>query len=213
MDIDLSRREKRLLVIIGAFFFLTVVAPGFGLQYADGYAREQENLKGSLEQEIVDIRERLAGIEDEREQVRANRANYIRWVESGVVGEQDPVRWVRAAQKVQDDRGLFPLAYDFESEALQPPSLSPFTAESSVQMRLWELNVQMPMLHDLDFLMFIQSMGEEWDGFMFPVDCSFNLVQSEFALEKRPNMDSQCKFVWVSAHDPETRIAGPESEQ
>ncbi|MCH9758822.1 MAG: hypothetical protein K0U19_06930 [Proteobacteria bacterium] len=205
MDILLTQKEKTLIAIMTVFFVLTVLAPGAGLQYLTSYSAEQSRLKNQLEKEIVEFKNKLSGIEGERETVRANREDYLNWVEKGVVGEQDPVVWVKEMKNVQVERNLFPLSYNFASEALQSPDVSPFTLGSTAQIRLWDMTMQMGMLHDMDTLMFLNELDKRVDSFFFPVECNFNLLQETFSLVSRQNMDSSCKLTWISVEDPERK--------
>lgn len=211
MNIVLTQKEKRLTIIVVVVFAVTVLGTGFARTQAIDYVQKQTSLKQSLESEVVDIRTRLAGIEDEREAVRANRENYLRWVNSGVVGEQkeDRVNWIKAMKQVTLEKNLFPSAYSFPGDAvLLSPDASPFTQGSNVQIRLWSMNLNMPMLHDLDALLFLETLESRVSSLFFPIECSFALNQPEFSLEKRENMSSSCRLVWVSANDPESKIVG-----
>ena len=205
MNIVLTQREKKLIILMGVFLAVVIFAPAFGLQYAQDYLRQQQSEKRELENEIVELRNRLDGIEEEREAVRANRENYLRWVKLGVVGEQNPVDWVKVMQRVQNQRYLFPMSYSFNPAQLLSPAASPFTNGSTVQLRLWEMDVEMSMLHDLDMLMFLDAMGKETNSLFFPVECDFRLLQTEFSLVDRENMKSNCRLVWLSAEDPEIK--------
>ena len=208
--INLTPKERNLAIAVAVIFALTVVAPNFALQYTNQYIGEQRSLKRTLEGEIAQLQDRLAGIEDERQAVRANRADYLRWVEAGAVGDQKlrAVSWVKSMKRIVTNRKLFPLSVDFDDEpTLLAAADSPFTTGSSVQVRFWNMSMSMPMLHDLDVLMFFEAMDQRVDSMFFPVECSFNLLHQEFLLERRENMSSDCRLVWVSAHDPETKVA------
>ncbi len=205
MNTLLTQKEKTLVIIMAVFFVLTVLAPGAGLQYLTSYSAEQSRLKNSLEKEIVEFKNKLSGIEGERESVRANREDYLNWVAKGVVGEQDPVVWVKTMKNVQVERNLFPLSYNFASEVLQSPEVSPFTLGSTAQIRLWDMTMEMGMLHDMDTLMFLNELDKRVDSFFFPVECNFNLLQETFSLVSRQNMDSSCKLTWISVEDPERK--------
>lgn len=210
MKITLTGREKTLLVVVAVVFSLTVLAPGFAVQYTTEYIGEQRELKRQIEAKIAELQDRLAGIEDERQAVRANRADYLRWVEAGVVGDQQlrAVGWVKSMKRIVTSRKLFPLAVNFDDAPnLLPAGNSPFTANSSVQVRFWNMHMSMPMLHDMDLLMFFEEMDRRVDSLFFPVECNFNMLHQEFILERRENMSSNCRVVWVSAHDPETKVA------
>lgn len=202
MNIVLTQREKKLVISMGIFLVLILIAPAFGLQYAQDYLSQQQSEKRELENEIVELRNRLDGIEEEREAVRANRENYLRWVRRGVVGEQNPVGWVKTMQRLQEERYLFPLKYEFNPEQLLTPDASPFTAGSTVRLRLWEMYINMAMLHDLDMLMFLDALNQEISSLLFPVECDFSLLEDEFSLVDRENMSANCTLVWVSAEDP-----------
>lgn len=210
MNVQLSPKENRLLIIMGIIFFVTVLGPGFGAQYAEAYLMEQEALRNSLTKEIGDYDKRLSEIDGERETIRANQQEYLKWVERGVVGSQDPVGWVKTMQRIQKSRKLFPLAYRLGEEIVHPPSLSPFTAieNSSVGIRMWNMNLSMAMLHDLDVLMFLEQLRSEANAIFFPIECKFQSIHSEFSLVSRENITAECVLTWVSVEDPDRKDQG-----
>lgn len=213
MTIVLTEREKRLVIFIAAVFAVAVLGPYFGMQWVQQDLQQQRSLESNTRRQLDDYRIRLSGIEDEREAVRSNRENYLKWVSRGVVGQQDPVNWVKVMKAVQTERGFFPLSYQFEPESLEDPALSPFTAESSVNLRLWEMTAEMAMLHDLDMLVFLEELNKKISSFFFPVECNFSLLQTEFSLVNQQNMEASCRLVWISVEDPMSRVVGENAQE
>lgn len=206
MDIVLTKKEKSLVITVAILAVVTLVLPNLGSQYMVSSEQQGRSQGNALRDEIINLQNRLATVEDERETIRTNSQAYIDWVEKGVVGEQDPVRWVKIMESVQSSRNLFPLSFRFGDQNLRPSQASPFTENSNVRIRLWDMSLQMEMLHDMDILMFLDELDRRVNSFFFPVECNFGVINSDFSLVYRVNMHSNCRITWLSVDDPGRKI-------
>lgn len=201
-----TEKEKKLGVIVAAIFVVAVALPYFGDRYSADYLRSQKRLDGQLRNEIKDFEQKLATIEDQRRLLRENREEYISWVERGAVGDQDPVDWVREMKNIVDERKFHPPQFSFGNVRNHPSSAYPWTKDSTVNVAVMPMSLNLPMLHDLDMLVFLESLDTRVGSMFFPVECYFARVETEFALANRVNMRSDCSLDWVFINDPEKTI-------
>ena len=67
-----------------------------------------------------------------------------------------------------------------------------------------EMELSMPMLHDLDMFMFIEELKARVDDQFFPVQCRITRSQAQFALQIRNNFKALV-ILSVAIYDPESR--------
>jgi hypothetical protein len=203
----LTKRENNLLAGFAVFVALCIALPWAGETYSSQYLARQEQAVTRLQAEVTSFEERIAGIDEQRRLIQTNRQDYLNWVGRGVVGRQDPVEWIKAMQAIQQRRRLFVADFGFEGESarLSPPSASPLTADSSVNLAFWRMNLAMPMLHDLDIFMFLGDLRANTGSFFFPTNCALERVTGRFELNKRVNLRGNCVLEWVSVNDPSKR--------
>lgn len=203
---DFVEREKKLGIFVAVIFLLVVALPYFGDQYSVDYLTTQKRLDRNLRTEIQDFQLKLATIEDQRRLLRENREAYISWVERGAVGEQKPVDWVRQMQNIVEERKLLPPSFSFDNPVNHSSDAYPWTKDSTANISVMSMSLKMPMLHDLDMLMFLDSLDSRVGSLFFPVECDFVRLESEFTLVKQANMQADCALNWISINDPEKTI-------
>lgn len=201
-----TEKEKKLGLIIAMIVVAAIALPYFGDKYSADYLRSQKSLDRKLQTEISDFEQKLATIEDQRRLLRENREEYISWVEKGAVGEQDPVDWVREMKNIVDERKFHPPEFQFGGTMNHSSKAYPWTKDSTVNVAVMPMSLKLPMLHDLDMLVFLENLDARVGSLFFPIECDFVRVETEFALANRVNMESSCMLDWVFINDPEKTI-------
>ena len=213
MAFAVSEKEKRTLVFVVLFVAVIVGSPLLAEDYLSNRLRVENNRQGELNETIAGLQNSLNNIEAERRLVAENQENYLRWVEGGVVDEPDLVRLVKTMKNIQERRKFFPIKYQLLNHRYIGSDASYLTQGSSVDIRITRVNMNMDMLHDMDAFMFMDSLtGGDLNAFLFPIECSFVRLISDFSLIHQPNMKADCKIDWISARDPE-RSVGEESDE
>lgn len=209
---QLTEKEKRLIFIVSIFLVACVGGPWAAEEYSFDYESEKTRSVVQLREEIGKYEQDIAGIDEQRELLRANRQDYLKWVKEGVVGEQNPIKWIELMQEIQKSRGLFETGMSWAGgDTVVESSASPLTSDSSVNIVFTDLMIEMPMLHDLDVLMFLSDMKRQSTSFFIPVECSFDRLENRFELVKRKNMMANCTINWVSVNDPESVVGKDEA--
>lgn len=201
-----TEKEKKLGILVAVVFVATIIVPYFGEKYSIDYLSSQKRLDSKLRAEIRDFEQKLATIEDQRRLLRENREAYISWVEKGAVGEQKPVDWVRQMKNIVEERKLLPPKFTFSNPANHSSDAYPWTKDSTVNISVMSMSLEMPMLHDLDMLMFLDSLDTRVGSLFFPVECDFVRLETDFVLIERANMQASCELDWISINDPEKII-------
>ena len=210
MQLQNKQKEKKLSIFMVIAAVVLIAAPGFGKTYSFNYLSDKQDKIRRLEGELAQYELDITGIDERRQLLQANRQDYLKWVNRGVVGEQKPVKWVKLMDRIQRSRGLFEVSYDFEGEQEFPPESFSLTADSTVRMVFWEMDLDMGMLHDLDVFMFLNDLREGTGSFFFPFQCSFSRETDDFQLTSQENMQASCAINWVSVKDPARKIAHEE---
>lgn len=203
---NFSQKEKNLAIIFLVVVFLAGVLPYWGDKYSIEYLNRENGIKSELEQELQKLTADLADIENRRRVLQGNREAYLQWVQRGVVGAQDPVPWVNLMKDITLKRSLNPVEYSFRQEVDFAPGDFYLTKDSTVNFSSWEMDVSLPMLHDMDMFMFIGDLQKDADSFFLPLECSFSRLEEEFELINRPNINSECRLAWMSVKDPASNV-------
>lgn len=213
--IVIQEREKKLAKVIVAVIALAVVAPQYARQWSADYLQTESRERESLEAKVADLTEKLAGIEDQRQLLRLFISDYRKWEDSGSLDDHNLINWVRTMESIKNQRKLFEISFNFGDERELRSSESKFTEGSTAAISLVEMRVELDMLHDMDFLMFMESLDENTSALFFPSECAIDRVTSEFALQQRVNMKSTCTIRWLAVRDPDRRVAeeGEETEE
>ena len=213
MAFAVSEKEKKILILVVLFVAVIVVAPLLAEDYLSDRLKLENNRRDQLGSTITGLQNSLNNIEAERRLVAENRENYLRWVESGVVDEPDLVRLVKTMKSIQQERKFFPIKYQLLNHRFIGPDASYLTEGSSIDIRITQVNMNMDMLHDMDAFMFIDSLTSgSLNVFIFPVECRFARLVSDFSLTYQPNLKGDCKMDWISARDPERSLGEEESD-
>lgn len=201
----ITPKEQKIAIIVAVVFAVSVGIPSYGVQAVQQLLSTESKVQSELQSEIAQLNEQLSSIEDERQKLRNNRVDYLTWVNRGVVGAQSPIEWVKLLQQVQSSRYFQPVAYGFAGEQFIGGAESPLVGEGTIQISILRMNLQFPMLHDLDMLVLMEQIEKQTTSFFFPVDCDFvrtQPVDAEFELVDRVNLNSECQLDWISVMDP-----------
>ena len=208
--IVIQEREKTLFKVLVAVVIFALAAPEYANQWGAEYLSQESRRRDNLEAKVADLTERLAGIEDQRQLLRRFINDYRKWESSGSLDDHDLISWVRTMEGIKNERKLFQIAFNFGDERMLSPGVSKFTDGSSAAMSLVEMQVEMDMLHDMDFLMFMESLDQRTSALFFPTNCEITRETERFALQQRVNMKSSCLIKWLAVRDPDRKAAAEE---
>lgn len=210
MKIRLSKRERdlviRVILVVGVLFGAFKGIEHFHAQYA----AEQSKISNRLQQEERDYRERLATINEEEQLQQEFAVSYQQFVELGVIGEEQRLNWIETLQNVARKRRLFELAYKIGSRSTLESNQSAFTSGSTIRIQASEMELAMSMLHDLDFMMFLEDYSQNADGIFIPLYCRMRRLGAGpggvpliFQVELKENLAGDCTVEWLSVEDPD----------
>lgn len=198
-------REKTLFKVLLAALIFALAAPQYATQWSAEYLEQESQRRENLEARVADLTERLAGIEDQRQLLRRFINDYRKWESSGSLDDHDLIGWVREMEAIKNERKLFQIAFNFGDERMLSPNISKFTDGSTAAMSLVEMRVEMDMLHDLDFLMFMETLDQRVPALFFPTECELTRETQRFQLQQRVNMKSSCLIKWLAVRDPDRK--------
>ena len=208
--IVIQEREKTLFKVLAAVLIFALAVPEFANQWGSEYLTKESRRRDNLESKVADLTERLAGIEDQRQLLRRFINDYRKWESSGSLDDHNLINWVRTMESIKNERKLFQIAFNFGDERMLTPNASKFTDGSTAAMSLVEMQVEMEMLHDMDFLMFMESLDQQTSALFFPTECELTRETERFALQQRVNMKSNCLIKWLAVRDPDRKAAAEE---
>ena len=201
----IQEREKSLGKILVAVLIFAFAAPEYALQWSSEYLQQESRRRENLEAKVADLTERLAGIEDQRQLLRRFINDYRKWESSGSLDEHKLIDWVRTMDAIKDRRKLFKIAFNFGDQRQLSANASRFTEGGTAAMSLVEMRVEMDMLHDMDFLMFMESLDQGASALFFPTECQVTRETESFALQQRVNLTSDCLIKWLAVSDPDRK--------
>lgn len=206
MALAIGQKEKKVGILVGVVFAITVGGPLYGVGAMQENLWAEQTRQSQLNREISELQALLNSIEVEREKIRNNREDYLKWVGRGVVGEQYPVEWVQLLQRIQAARRFEPVGYGFAGEDIVEGEGSPLVGASSIKISILRMHLEFDMLHDLDMLVLMEQLQRQTASFFFPVECVFNrttpAATAKFELEVKTNLHSECQIDWISVLDP-----------
>ena len=210
--IIIQEREKTLAKILVAVVLFALIAPRFANEWGVEYLKKESRRRENLEAKVADLTERLAGIEDQRQLLRRFINDYRKWDDSGSLDDHNLISWVRTMEAIKNQRKLFDISFNFGDQRQLSSGDSKFTDGSSAAISLVEMRVEMDMLHDMDFLMFMESLDQGTSALFFPTECEIERMTEEFALQQRVNMHSSCVIKWLAVQDPDRKASQKEGE-
>ena len=205
--IVIQEREKTLAKVLVAMVLFALVAPKFANDWSVEYLNSESRRRENLEAKVADLTERLAGIEDQRQLLRRFINDYRKWDDSGSLDDHNLISWVRTMESIKNQRKLFDISFNFGDQRQLPSSGSKFTDGSTAAISLVEMQVEMDMLHDMDFLMFMESLDQGTSALFFPTQCEITRQTDEFALQQRVNLHSSCLIKWLAVRDPDRKVS------
>lgn len=205
--IVIQEREKTLAKVLVAVVIFAFVAPNFAQEWSADYLNQESRRRENLESKVADLTERLAGIEDQRQLLRRFINDYRKWEGSGSLDDHKLIDWVRTMDAIKERRKLFQIGFNFGDQRQLNPDTSRFTDGSTVSMNLVEMRVEMDMLHDMDFLMFMESLDQGASALFFPTQCEIDRKSESFALQQRVNLTADCLIKWLAVRDPDRKAA------
>ena len=211
--IVIQEREKTLAKVLVGVVLFALIAPKFINDWSAEYLNSESRRRENLEAKVADLTERLAGIEDQRQLLRRFINDYRKWDDSGSLDDHNLISWVRTMEVIKNQRKLFDISFNFGDERLLPSGASKFTDGSTAAISLVDMRVEMDMLHDMDFLMFMESLDQGTSALFFPTECEISRVTEEFALQQRVNMTSSCLIKWLAVRDPDRKVTAEEGEE
>ena len=209
--IVIQEREKTLAKVLVAVVIFAFAVPEYANQWSSEYLDSESRRRENLEAKVADLTERLAGIEDQRQLLRRFINDYRKWDASGSLDDHNLISWVRTMEAIKNQRKLFDISFNFGDQRQLQPDASRFTEGSTAAISLVEMQVQMDMLHDMDFLMFMESLDQGTSALFFPTDCTVNRVTENFALQQRVNLEASCLIKWLAVRDPDRKAGNTES--
>ena len=204
MEIKLGNKEKRLITTVVVVFIVALVGPNVLGQYASQYEREKSQEVSAAKIKLTEAQNKLDGFEDEKKILRRYVDRYNELIENNEISRPDVIDVVKKMKAIGIKRKLhIATTFDFADEIVVEPEESMYMKDSNVKIGIHPLNIQMGMLHDLDIFMFMESLGDQVSSRLFPVKCSMSLLEPEFAIVERENMEASCEIHWYSVDDPE----------
>ena len=205
MKIQLSKKEKNLLVRV-AVVLAILLGAGRGIEFGYGkYEAEERKENTSLKRQRTDLTERLATINEEERLQQEFATSYQGFVDQGFIGDEPRLEWIAKIQEIVRKRRLYNVSYALGNRVSHAPSSFDFTAGSTINVQSTGMNISMPMLHDLDFLMFLDDYAANVPGVFIPISCSMSggTRTKQFEVELKENFRADCKVEWLTVEDPD----------
>lgn len=212
VDIKLGAKEKKLLTAVVAVFVFALVGPQFIGDYTLRYRSEQGGIRDKFRADIATVQQDLDSIEDRKEILRRYITRYQSLVERRVLSLPDAVQLVKHMKDISTERRQSATKFGFGDNVVLSSDAAVYTENSTVGVNVYPLNVEMGMLHDMDIFMFMESLNDRVASVAFPVQCSMQLEQREFAVANRENMSGSCRINWYAVSDPERNLAALSDE-
>lgn len=205
MKINLSKRERTVL-IRGAVLLVVLFALFKGVEYGDEtFAADQQAQNSTLRTERDSLTERLGAISDEERLQQQYADSYQGFADRGVIGDEKRLNWIEKMQEITSSRRLYQIEYQIGNQERHLPEAFAFTENSTIQVKSTTMHFNLGMLHDIDFLMFLEDYAANVDGIFIPLRCSMSPTSEEeaFVVELRQNFMADCDIEWITVSDPD----------
>ncbi len=214
MNIKLTKKEKDLLIRV-VVYLVILIGVFKGAEWLDTeYAQKQNSRNSELKASRSDYTQRLGQISDEEKVQQQYVSSYQNFVELGVIGSEQRLNWVEKLQSIARKRRLYDISYEIDNQLQFASDQFAFSEGSSVIIQATSMKFTMPMLHDLDFLMFMEDYASSVEGTFVPLTCDISLDAFDtFEVELKANFNATCQVEWLSVFDPEAQLESSEGKE
>ncbi len=201
---SLGRKENNMIAVLAVAFGVAFVAPEFVTTYSQQYIEQESGEKRQLEKRVAELQAEIDGIEDRKVILGRYVRRYRSLIERKIVRAPGKVSLVRQMKQINDEGKYKSVAFNFLDPIVIDPTETQYTADSTVEVEVSPLVLEMGMLHDMDMFMFLEELSERIPNVSFPVQCSMTSMETEFVVADRENMRATCQVNWYSVKDPES---------
>lgn len=189
-DIDWRYLGRDLLVPLataGVALIVMLLSGWFASAYEDSYARisvDQDLMNADYDALVV--RKRL---------VDRYHRRYERFREQGFIGEESRLDWIEVLRESAEDLRLPSLNYSIEPRLTVVPPVPSTSADSNVQIYVSSLELEVGLIHELDFLRLFDELQTAARGLIKVDRCNLQRrSEREALLPTDPNIVANCSL-------------------
>ena len=205
-NITIGKKERKMIFTIAVFFFLFAIVPSFLNEHSKKYYSKTLNEKQNLSSNVNVLKEDLEGIDKKKEVLKKYIDTYQTLIDKNAMVSPSHVELVKVMKLIANTRRQNAVKFSFDDIIKNKPDSSIYTKGSNAFIEMHPLEISMPMLHDLDIYMFIESLESRTDYLFYPVRCEMERLSDQFSLSDKNNMIGFCRLVLYSINDPDRKI-------
>lgn len=188
-------RDELGLVRRQAAMFALVLAAGAGAVGASSWLLdEQHDTLAHAEQAHQMAAARLVTIETEKREMHKFQPHFLRLLDAGLVGDEKRLEWTESIRRIQAQRRLLPISFEFEPQ--QAVQMSAPMALADYQLRASRMHLHLDLLHEMDLFNFL---GDLRARSLFTVqDCKIKRSDAPVDSVTTPRLLADCTLNWVT---------------
>ena len=202
----LERPDLRRLRVPFVAALLLVGIGAAALVFSEYNLAEAEKLKSAQHDRLVAVRDRLAKVSEEEQEIRSHLAQFKRFADLEMTGAEKRLEWIEALVAIQKNRRLFQIQYTLEPQrALDYPGVAQSQKGEGGTFMASRMKLELLLLHEEDLLNFLADLRAAGGSFASARGCSVSRTEGAFAAggPMRPRLRASCVVDMITLKAPD----------
>jgi hypothetical protein len=186
---------------------LLVVLTAVGVATVMASLKFREVAVKSLKQATAiqsEIKGKLARAYDEELELRDKIKRYNEMDQQGIIGEEHRLDWIEQIKKVEEKHKLLEIQYELSPQKPLDAKILPGAAAGNFETLWSPMRLEMPLLHELDLLNFLDDLNRRVTAYLRLRSCSIDRLPPQ-AAAKGPSATAQlkaiCELDWITIRE------------
>jgi hypothetical protein len=159
------------------------------------YVQQAQSAADSAEHAAAQMHGQAQRLRSEEQDTREKISQYQNIAARGIIGPERRLDWVELMRTIQNERKLLGLEY----EILPQAPMSNMTANSGHAFMKSSMRVQVPLLHELDLILFLQDLRTQAPAYIHLRSCRLNRApDTPNPAGVSPQLLAECQIDWVT---------------
>lgn len=193
---------KRLRLPLAAALMLAAAGAATIMVTQHYYSIDSQKREATLAERKA-AQDRVAKVEEEERDIRANLVHFQELVKRGIVGPERRLDWIDAIAGIKNARRLFEIRYAIEPQ--RPLDYPGVTAKGNAGFMVSRMKLEMLLLHEEDLLGFLADLNASGKAYVSVRNCS--VLRAEQGAPSRtitPKLRADCTIDLITLREGTT---------
>ncbi len=186
------------LLVLSLIASAAIIASGWAIE---NYAQQQQN---AATKRLRRARSLLDEMRNGQEDIRRYLADYRTLLNRGWIGQEKRLNWIETIGQIQDNRQLFPVAYELSPR--QPAALRFVPTPPQLHLFASRMKVTLPLLVENDLFHFLDDLRNAHQGFFVVQQCEIDrATETTGGSLLSPRLSATCILDWLTMQEDHSR--------